>query len=134
MIRNPILMRLLASVTLALLCLLAPATLVSAAPYRTNPLSGVNCSAAPDSAVCKTKVVTPLIGANGVISRITDLVALVAGAAAVIVIALAGFRYITSNGDAEQVGKSKRAILMAIVGLIVILMGRFIIGFLIGKV
>jgi hypothetical protein len=45
----------------------------------------------------------------------------VTGAISVLVITIAGFRYITSRGDPNGVAQSKRAILYAVIGLIVTL-------------
>lgn len=45
-----------------------------------------------------------------------------AGVIAVIIIVIAGFYYTTSNGNPQQVTRSKNAILGAVIGLAVILM------------
>lgn len=56
----------------------------------------------------------------------------VAGAIAVLIIVIAGFRYIVSQGDPSQVSTAKNAILYAIVGLIVIMFAFAIVNFVIG--
>lgn len=45
-----------------------------------------------------------------------------AGVIAVIVIIIAGFYFVTSNGNAQNVAKAKNAILGAVIGLIVVLL------------
>ncbi len=44
-----------------------------------------------------------------------------AGALATIIVIVAGFLYVTSNGDAQQVVRAKNAIIAAVVGLIFVL-------------
>ena len=45
-----------------------------------------------------------------------------ASAIAVIIVIVAGFYYVTSNGNAQQVTRAKSAILGAVIGLIVVLL------------
>lgn len=70
----------------------------------------------------------PLTGQDGLILKVANIIAIVAGAAAVIIIVLAGLRYVTSGGSAEDISGAKRTIIYAIVGLLVIAMSRFILG------
>ena len=55
-----------------------------------------------------------------------------ASAIAVIVIIAAGFFYVTSNGNPQQVTRAKNAILGAVVGLIVVLLAFTITFIVIG--
>ncbi len=50
--------------------------------------------------------------------------------AAVVVIVLAGFYLVVSNGSEEIKEKVKKSIIYVIVGLIIVLFARFIVGFL----
>ena len=117
-----------------LLAFLASAVFISAPVFAVDPLSGVDCATAQDSAVCSRTGQDPVTGSTGIIRNATRLVALIAGAAAIIVIVLAGIRYITSNGEAEQVSRAKKTIIFASVGLIVIVLGQVIISFVLSKV
>jgi succinate dehydrogenase/fumarate reductase cytochrome b subunit len=49
---------------------------------------------------------------------------------AVVYIVIAGIRLIVSQGEDEQKGKAKKTILFVIVGLIVIILARIIVGFI----
>ena len=100
----------------------------------TNPFTGINCARASDAAVCQRSTGDPIAGKNGVLHDATLLIATIAGVAAVIVMVLAGIRYIVSNGDAEQIAKSKRTIILASVGLVIIVVGQAIINLVISKV
>jgi len=57
-----------------------------------------------------------------------------AGAIAVIVIIAAGFFYVTSNGNPQQVTRAKNAILGAVVGLIVVLLAFTITAIVLGGI
>ncbi|MDO8492056.1 MAG: hypothetical protein Q7S34_00225 [bacterium] len=61
---------------------------------------------------------------EAVISRIADFAVLIATPIAVIVILYAGVLFMTSAGDVEKVKKAKRALLWALVGLGIVLIGR----------
>jgi hypothetical protein len=112
--------------------LAAPAA-VSAAPF--SPSTGVPCTQASDSTICQTKsTADPLTGSTGILHNVTRLIAAVAGAVAVIIMVLAGIRYMTSQGDAEQVSKAKKTIIFAGVGLLMIAIGQALINIVISKV
>lgn len=75
----------------------------------------------------------PLIGPNGLLEKVTNLVALVAGIAAVIMIMIGGFRYITANGDAQAAATAKKTIFAAVIGLIVIVAARSLLVFVLRR-
>jgi preprotein translocase subunit SecG len=130
-IKRIVMVRILFCLGLALLVFL-PAVPVAAA-YA--PFSNVGCAKAPDSAICQSSgTANPISGPGGVIHNLTNVIAVVAGAVAIIVIILGGISYITSNGDAEKVGKAKRAIIYAAVGLIIIVTAQAIIKLVISGV
>lgn len=57
-----------------------------------------------------------------------------AGAIAVIVIIIAGFFYVTSSGNPQQVTRAKNAIVGAVVGLIVVLLAFTITAIVLGGI
>jgi type IV secretory pathway VirB2 component (pilin) len=63
------------------------------------------------------------------LKTIVDTLLTVAGAIAVIVIIVAGIRYITSTGDATRVKQSKDTLLYAIAGLVVVILSYAIVNF-----
>jgi len=90
---------------------------------------------AKTSAACqKTTTTNPLTGSNGLIVNITHIIAVVAGAVAVIVIIISGFKYVLSNGDAAQATAARNSILYALVGLVVIIVASSIISLVMSKV
>ncbi len=56
------------------------------------------------------------------------------GAVAVLIITIAGFQYITSNGDSQRVSKSKDAIIYALIGLAVAILAFSIVSFVLDEV
>ncbi len=70
---------------------------------------------------------------NNVVKNVINIVSLVVGVAAVIMIMVGGLRYVTSNGDSGQVGNAKNTILYAVVGLIVVALAQIIVRFVVSK-
>lgn len=74
------------------------------------------------------------IGYTGVADPNASLVSLLntvylwAGIVAVLMIVIAGYFYVTSNGDANKVKQAKNIILSSVVGIVVILMAFAITG------
>jgi hypothetical protein len=88
------------------------------------------------SAVCQDNgsPTNPLIGPNGLLLKVSAIIALIAGAAAIIVILISGLSFITSGGDPAKAQKARGALIGAIVGLVVIVLAESIIGFVLSKV
>jgi hypothetical protein len=103
-----------------------------------DPFGGAGCNAGgANSTVCKEAKnqqshpnQNPLTGSNGLLLKIADIIAVLAGAAAVIIIVLAGLRFIQSGGVSEDVVGARRALVYASVGLIIIVLARTILGFI----
>src|ERR1700691_1844063 len=123
--------RLIVSILLFMLCFcgsLQPA-------YAFDPFGFCNQAGAGNSAVCNGKSNTdPLTGTNGVILKITNIVAIVAGIAAVIILIIGGLRYVTSGGDSGSVASAKSTIIYALIGLVVIALAKTIIAYVVSKV
>jgi hypothetical protein len=82
-----------------------------------------------------TRIVTeiPALSADAILSSVLNTVYLVAGVVAVIVIIIAGYMYVTSNGDSAVVVKAKNAITYAVVGLVFIVLAFAITWFVVGR-
>lgn len=116
-----------------LLLLFAVATplLMASGASAYSPFSAACDSDTADSAVCTDGKNTsdPITGSNGLIMKIVNVVAVISGVAAVIIIVVAGFRFITSGGSSDEVAGARRAIIYASVGLIIIVLARTIVAF-----
>jgi hypothetical protein len=65
------------------------------------------------------------------LQAIVNTVLAVTGAIAVLIIVLAGFRYIASQGDPGAVSTAKNAIIYSLVGLVVIIAAFAIVNFVV---
>jgi len=74
------------------------------------------------------------ISLTHVVRVIVNILSIAVGIAAVIMIMVGGFRYITAGGDANNVSGAKNTIVYAIVGLVVVAMAQFIVQFVVDKV
>jgi hypothetical protein len=68
------------------------------------------------------------------VASIIDVLSIVVGLAAVIMIIIGGLRYITSGGASEKVTGAKNTLLYAIIGLVVVALAQVIVHFVIRKV
>lgn len=69
-------------------------------------------------------------------SNITSILRLffgVAGAVAVLIITIAGFKYVISQGDPQATAKAKNTILYAIIGLAICVTSFGIVTFVLGR-
>lgn len=103
-----------------------------------EPFGKVDCSnrqgSGNESAVCENKSKgDPISGSGGILLRISRVIAILAGAAAVIIIVLAGFYFITANGDAGKIASARNAVIYALLGLLIILVARALIVFVVGR-
>jgi hypothetical protein len=99
-----------------------------------NVPGGVNCSEFPADqmpAACKDR--TDEDPVPKILRRVTRIIAFITGAAAVLLVIVGGLRYVTANGNAENISSAKRTIIGALIGLVVIVLGQALIVFVIGK-
>lgn len=85
-----------------------------------------NCSDA--SITGSGKSVTDLI------KQIINILSVIIGAIAVVMIIIGGFRYVTSAGNAEGTKAARNTILYAIVGLVVVALAQIIVHFVLNTV
>lgn len=106
--------------------------------YAENPLgpacSKLSADERKQSAACSNNPNdNPLTGPNGLINNIANIVAIVAGAAAVIIIIVQGIAMVTSAGDTQRVQQARNGVLAAVAGLVVIVMAKTLITFVVNK-
>lgn len=113
----------LAVLTLSALFVVTPG-LVYAAPK--DDVSRGACLAAGrtdcDAAVAESRLENTVAG-------ILNVLSIVIGVVAVIMIIIGGFRYVVSAGNEQSVAGAKRTILYAIVGLLVVALAQVIVQF-----
>lgn len=75
-----------------------------------------------------------IYGPNGIVTTIVNLLSIIIGFAAIVVIIVAGIQYMLSTGDPSKVNNAKNAILYALVGLAVAVIARAVVVFIINKI
>lgn len=68
------------------------------------------------------------------VASVIGIVSWIVGIAAVVMIMVGGFKYITSQGDSNSINSAKNTVLYAIIGLVVALFAQLIVRFVINKV
>lgn len=64
-----------------------------------------------------------------IITNIVNILSILVGAIAVIMIIIGGLRYITSGGDSGSVASAKNTIVYAVVGIIIVVFAQLIVNF-----
>ena len=72
----------------------------------------------------------PIYGPNSVLLKITSLIAFIVGVASVVMIIIAGFKFIFSQGDANNISSAKNTVLYALVGLAIAALAQTIVTFI----
>jgi Type IV secretion system pilin len=68
---------------------------------------------------------------TGIFELIINIISVIGGFAAVVMIMIGGFRYVTSGGDSSKVSSAKSSIIYAIVGLLVIVFAQVIVRYVV---
>lgn len=68
------------------------------------------------------------------VTAILNILSIIVGIAAVILIIINGLRFITSGGDSNSVSAAKNGVIYAIVGLIVVALAQVIVRFVLGRI
>jgi ABC-type Fe3+-siderophore transport system permease subunit len=70
---------------------------------------------------------------NSLISTIVNIISLIAGALAIIMIVVAGIKFITSGGDASKVSSAKSSLIYALVGIAVVALSQALVHFVLNN-
>ncbi len=110
---------------------LAPAAVMAAPPApdctdpsTLSPAAAIQCGANNAAGVPVNTSPTKTI--DNTIHRVVNIISVAVGIAAVIMIIIAGFRYITSAGNQDKVKGAKNTLLYALIGLIVVALAEII--------
>lgn len=77
----------------------------------------------------------PHAAANqGTITDVLNIIFVVVGALAFLMIVIAGFRYVLAGGEPTKVAEAKRMIVYAAIGILVVAMAAAIVNSVLGKV
>jgi type IV secretory pathway VirB2 component (pilin) len=70
---------------------------------------------------------------NNMIRTALEVLSFAAGIAAVIMIIIAGIKFITSQGESANISSARNTVLYAVVGLVVVMLSQFIVRFVLNK-
>ena len=73
-------------------------------------------------------------GVQSLITAIVNILSIIIGIAAVIVLIVGGLKFITSGGDTNAVASAKNTIIYALVGIVVAILAQFLIHFVVNHV
>jgi hypothetical protein len=68
------------------------------------------------------------------IKNIINILSVLIGAIAVVMIIVGGFRFVTSSGNAENTKSARQTIIYAVVGLVVVALAQIIVHFVLNSV
>ena len=108
---------------------LAP-QLAAAVDCNSSPVAAIQCGT--DNAAGVPANSTPG-SIDTTITHIVNLISVAVGIAAVIMIIVGGFRYITSGGKQESVTSAKNTIMYALIGLVIVALAQIIVKFVLNK-
>lgn len=94
------------------------------------------CAQAPSSTVCQDNAAQNGANTNPVnhiIHVATDIVAVLVGLAAVVMIIISGFKFVTAAGSAESVKSARQTLIAALIGLAIAGLAWTLINFAVDK-
>jgi uncharacterized membrane protein len=96
---------------------------------KSEACQGANIGSSSSS--CDSSAGTSL---NNIIKNAINLLSIIIGIIAVVMIIVGGVKFITSGGEASNVSSAKNTILYAVVGLIIVAFAQVIVHFVLSKV
>ncbi|MDQ3094113.1 MAG: pilin [bacterium] len=72
-------------------------------------------------------------GVLGAVRTVINILSLVVGIAAVIMIIVGGFKYVTSGGDSGKTASAKNTIIYALVGVVIVALAQTLVFFVINR-
>ncbi len=117
--------------------LLTSITLTLVMSFIAIPLSGSLAFADAKSDICNGVGGTgggTCAGSGGdsigtVVQDIINILSIVVGVVSVIMIIIAGFQYVISQGDSGKISNAKNTIIYALVGIVVVAFSQFLVKF-----
>ena len=70
---------------------------------------------------------------SNTLRNVINLLSIIAGVVTVIMIIIAGFKYVTSGGDSSKIGSAKTTLTYAIVGIVIVALSQAIVQFVLQK-
>jgi len=106
----------------------APATV--SADLKNDACEGVNSLNGTNSPTCSTIAGTQL---DKLIQRVIQVLSVIVGFAAVVMVIVGGLKYITANGDSGAMASARSTIIYALVGLVIVAIAQILVHFVLHK-
>ena len=110
------------------------ALMAQSPPIQANLCEGADTLQITPSGDTTCVVATATCDFNCTLRKTINIISVIVGVIAVIMIIFGGFRYITSGGQPEKVTGAKNTILYGIVGLIIVAVAQIIVRFVLREV
>lgn len=108
-----------------------PAGQTYAAPIS---VGGGACGPATEtSPACQAPTTDPISGSGGILGKVTHLVAILTGIAAIIMFIIGGLMYVLSNGDSSRVTLARNTLIYASIGVVITIAAQSIVVFVLNK-
>lgn len=122
------------SLGIASLLLALVATFAIALPTPTYAIGEVSksevCNSIGTGGECKQNGGVDL---NKLTATIINIMSIVIGIVAVVMVMIAGFNFITANGDSSKISTARSALTYAVIGLIIVALAQIIVQFVLAK-
>lgn len=76
----------------------------------------------------------PIYGPNGIVTKVINVLSIIVGIAAVIFIIVAGFRFIVSGDNSQEINQQREYIIYALVALAIVALAQAIVRFVLLKI
>lgn len=71
----------------------------------------------------------PIYGPNGIVTKVVNVLSMIVGIAAVIFIMVAGFRFIVSGSNSQEISQQREYILYALVALVIVALAQLMVRY-----
>ncbi len=105
----------------------APALASAASQFKGDACSGLQ---QVDSGGCSDKSSATL---NNILRTVINILSVVVGFVAVVMIMVGGFRYITSGGDSAKTASARSTIVYALIGIVIAMLAQVLVHFVLVK-
>ena len=120
----------LAMISLMSFAALCPAIVSADCANPVNTKEAIQCGTSNASGVPVTNDPTQSI--NDTISQALKILSVAVGIISVVMIVVAGYRFMTSGGDTTKVASAKSTLMYALIGLVVVVLSQIIVIFVLG--
>jgi hypothetical protein len=104
---------------------------IIAMPLAATPASAIDVFQGNCGTICTSGGQSGGDDIGKLVTKIVNVLLIVLGVIAVIMIIIGGIRYTTSNGDSSQIKSAKDTVLYAVVGLVIAIMAYAIVNFVV---